>query len=116
MKDRGTIRPEFGDSSLRAPINQGITVGQKLSATLRLGEESIGRLEGLNNLRGPGGSVDRNNLALRERMGVDLFTTVVLCSMSGVIKQRDDLLLITLLDKARVMLEAEFDVGTELEV
>lgn len=46
---------------------------------------------------------------------MDLFAAVILGSVSGVIKKGDDLL-ITLLDKARVMLEAKLDVGTQLKV
>ena len=81
-----------------------------------LGEEAIGRLEGLDNLGGPGGRVDGDDLALGERVGVDFVAAVVLCAVGRVIEERDDFFVAVAGEEACMVLEAECDVGTKLKV
>lgn len=64
----------------------------------------------------PSSRIDLDDFALGEGMGVDFTATAVLSSMSRVVIERDNFFITVPRDKARVMLEAELDVGPKIEV
>jgi hypothetical protein len=70
----------------------------------------------LNNLSGPVGCVDRDDLALREWVRVDFMAAMILSAMSRVIEQRDDLFIAFMLNEPSMMLETELDVGAKVKV
>lgn len=87
MENGRAVRSEFSHRTFGAPIDERITVREDLSATLRLGQESIGGLERLNNPSGPSGRVDGYDLTLREGVCVDLVTAVIFCPVGGVVEE-----------------------------
>lgn len=70
----------------------------------------------MNNLGGPVGGIDRDDLSLGEWVRVDFVAAVILSAVSRIVEQRDDLFISSLLDKSGVVLETELDVGTEVKV
>lgn len=96
VQDGRTIGLEFCEGTLRAPVHQRITVGQDLGASLGLRQEAIRGLESLNNLCSPSGGVDGDDLSLGGKVRVDFMPTVVFSTVGRIIKQRDDLFVVTL--------------------
>lgn len=47
---------------------------------------------------------------------MDFVATMILSAMGGVVEKRDDFLILGLGQEPRVVLEAESDIGTQIEV
>lgn len=121
MKQHGTVGIILCQCARGAPVDERVAVGQELRGALRFRAQGIRRVEALEQLRGPGRSIQLDDLATASRCSVYFIVSAVLRAMRGVVVQRDDFDVsavrrgLEFRVEARVVLKAESDVGAKVE-